>query len=201
MAQGCILVTGEVDRTTEFERGIPASHQAWDGQHWGHDAEVIDDGALVVNLRGKGLVVITGCGHAGVVNIVRHAMRLAGVTQVAAVIGGFHLSGPAFEPIIGPTVAALVELGPGLIAPATAPAGALSTPWPAPSPRRGCRAAQVLPTTCGRRNSANVAFALSPEGSYGVCRYSPTGTSLSVVAITPGLTMATSSGSPSYLVR
>jgi 7,8-dihydropterin-6-yl-methyl-4-(beta-D-ribofuranosyl)aminobenzene 5'-phosphate synthase len=117
LAQGCILVTGEVDRTTEFERGMPASHQAWDGQHWGHDAEVIDDQALVVNLRGKGLVVITGCGHAGVVNIVRHAMRLAGVTQVAAVIGGFHLSGPAFEPIIGPTVAALVELGPGLIAP------------------------------------------------------------------------------------
>jgi len=70
-----------------------------------------------VNLRGKGLVVITGCGHAGVVNIARHAMRLTGVHKVAAILGGFHLSGPAFEPIIGPTIAALVEMGPDLIAP------------------------------------------------------------------------------------
>jgi 7,8-dihydropterin-6-yl-methyl-4-(beta-D-ribofuranosyl)aminobenzene 5'-phosphate synthase len=117
LAQGCILVTGEVDRTTEFERGMPAAHQAWHGQRWRHDAEVIDDQALVVNLRGKGLVVITGCGHAGVVNIARHAMRLTGVHQVAAILGGFHLGGPAFEPIIGPTIAALVEMGPDLIAP------------------------------------------------------------------------------------
>jgi 7,8-dihydropterin-6-yl-methyl-4-(beta-D-ribofuranosyl)aminobenzene 5'-phosphate synthase len=117
LAQGCILVSAEVDRTTEFERGMPAAHQAWDGQRWAHDAEVIDDQALVVNLRGKGLVVITGCGHAGVVNIVRHAMRLTGVQRVAAIIGGFHLSGPAFEPVIGPTIAALVEMGPALVVP------------------------------------------------------------------------------------
>jgi 7,8-dihydropterin-6-yl-methyl-4-(beta-D-ribofuranosyl)aminobenzene 5'-phosphate synthase len=117
LVEGSILVTGEVDRTTEFERGMPASHQAWDGQRWHHDAEVIDDQALVVNLRGKGLVVITGCGHAGIINIARHAMHLTGVHHVAAILGGFHLSGPAFEPIIGPTIAALVEMGPDLIVP------------------------------------------------------------------------------------
>jgi 7,8-dihydropterin-6-yl-methyl-4-(beta-D-ribofuranosyl)aminobenzene 5'-phosphate synthase len=117
LVEGSILVTGEIDRTTEFERGMPAAHQAWDGRHWHHDADVIDDQALVVNVSGKGLVVITGCGHAGVVNITRHAMRLTGVHQVEAIIGGFHLGGPAFEPIIGPTVAALVELGPELVVP------------------------------------------------------------------------------------
>jgi 7,8-dihydropterin-6-yl-methyl-4-(beta-D-ribofuranosyl)aminobenzene 5'-phosphate synthase len=65
----------------------------------------------------RGLVIITGCGHAGVVNIIRQAMRLTGVPRLLAVIGGFHLSGPAFEPVIEPTVAALTELAPELIAP------------------------------------------------------------------------------------
>ncbi|MEV7321964.1 MBL fold metallo-hydrolase [Streptomyces sp. NPDC093970] len=114
---GGILITGEVDRVTEFERGMPPAHQAWDGDGWRHDPTVIDDQALVVNVRGRGLVVVTGCGHAGVVNIVRHAMRLTGVGTLLALVGGFHLSGPAFEPVIGPTVAALTDLAPELIVP------------------------------------------------------------------------------------
>jgi 7,8-dihydropterin-6-yl-methyl-4-(beta-D-ribofuranosyl)aminobenzene 5'-phosphate synthase len=114
---GGILITGEVDRVTEFERGMPPSHQAWDGHDWRHDPAVIDDQALVVNVRGRGLVVITGCAHAGVVNIIRQAMRLTGVSRLLAVIGGFHLTGPAFEPIIEPTVSALTELAPELIVP------------------------------------------------------------------------------------
>jgi 7,8-dihydropterin-6-yl-methyl-4-(beta-D-ribofuranosyl)aminobenzene 5'-phosphate synthase len=114
---GGILITGEVDRVTEFERGMPPAHQAWDGHAWQHDPVVIDDQALVVNVRGRGLVVVTGCAHAGVVNIVRHAMRLTGVSRLLAVIGGFHLSGPYFEPIIKQTVTALADLAPELIAP------------------------------------------------------------------------------------
>jgi 7,8-dihydropterin-6-yl-methyl-4-(beta-D-ribofuranosyl)aminobenzene 5'-phosphate synthase len=114
---GGILITGEVDRVTEFEHGMPPSHQAWDGHRWQPDPAVIDDQALVVNVRGRGLVIVTGCGHAGVVNIIRQAMRLTGVGRVLAVIGGFHLSGPAFEPVIGPTVTALTGLAPALIAP------------------------------------------------------------------------------------
>jgi 7,8-dihydropterin-6-yl-methyl-4-(beta-D-ribofuranosyl)aminobenzene 5'-phosphate synthase len=114
---GGILITGEVDRVTEFEHGMPPQHQAWDGHGWQHDPTVIDDQALVVNVRGRGLVIVTGCGHAGVVNIIRHAMRLTGVSRLLAVIGGFHLSGPAFEPVIEPTVAALTDLAPELIVP------------------------------------------------------------------------------------
>jgi 7,8-dihydropterin-6-yl-methyl-4-(beta-D-ribofuranosyl)aminobenzene 5'-phosphate synthase len=117
LAGGSILITGEVDRTTEFERGMPPPHQAWDGTQWRHDAAVVDDQALVINVRGRGLVVVTGCGHAGVVNIARQALRLTGVDRLHALIGGFHLSGPAFEPIIEPTVAALTELAPALIVP------------------------------------------------------------------------------------
>jgi 7,8-dihydropterin-6-yl-methyl-4-(beta-D-ribofuranosyl)aminobenzene 5'-phosphate synthase len=112
-----VLITGEIDRTTEFERGMPPAHQAWTGSGWEPDPLVIDDQALVVHVRDRGLVVLTGCGHAGAVNIVRHAMRLTGVDRLHALIGGLHLGGPAFEPIIAPTVAAFTELAPDLVVP------------------------------------------------------------------------------------
>ncbi|MFE3168907.1 MBL fold metallo-hydrolase [Streptomyces sp. NPDC059224] len=117
LVDGSVLITGEVDRTTEFELGMPSGHQAWNGTRWEKDPLVIDDQALVVNLRGHGLVVLTGCGHAGLINILRQARRLTEVQQVHAVIGGLHLAGPAFEPVIAPTVAALKEIAPTLIAP------------------------------------------------------------------------------------
>jgi 7,8-dihydropterin-6-yl-methyl-4-(beta-D-ribofuranosyl)aminobenzene 5'-phosphate synthase len=118
MVDGSVLITGEVDRTTEFERGMPPPHQAWTGSGWEHDPLVQDDQALVVHVRDRGLVVLTGCGHAGAINIVRHAQRLTGVDRLGALVGGLHLSGPAFEPVIPPTVAALTELAPAMVVPA-----------------------------------------------------------------------------------
>jgi 7,8-dihydropterin-6-yl-methyl-4-(beta-D-ribofuranosyl)aminobenzene 5'-phosphate synthase len=117
LVDGCVLITGEIDRTTDYERGMPAPHQAWDGTDWRHDPLVLDDQALVVHVRGRGLVVLTGCGHGGAVNTVRHAMRLTGVDRLHALLGGLHLGGPAFEPIIAPTVQALTDLAPDLLAP------------------------------------------------------------------------------------
>ncbi|MDQ4117810.1 MAG: MBL fold metallo-hydrolase [Actinomycetota bacterium] len=117
LVDDCVLVTGEVDRTTEYERGMPPPHQAWTGRDWQHDPTVIDDQALVVHVRGRGLFVITGCGHAGAVNIVRQAVRLTGVDRLHGLVGGLHLGGPAFEPVIPPTIAALTELDPALIVP------------------------------------------------------------------------------------
>ena len=118
LVDGCVLITGEVDRTTEFERGMPPPHQAWTGTGWEHDPLVHDDQALVVHVRDLGLVVLTGCGHAGAVNIVRHAQRLTGVDRLYALLGGLHLSGKAFEPVIPPTIAALTELAPAMVVPA-----------------------------------------------------------------------------------
>ena len=74
---------------------------------WEPDPLILDDQALVVNVRGRGLVVLTGCGHAGAVNLCRYAMRLTGADRLSGLFGGFHLGGPTFEPIIEPTVAAL----------------------------------------------------------------------------------------------
>lgn len=117
LLDGSVLITGEVDRTTEFETGMPF-HEAHRDGRWEPDPWILDDQALVVNIRGRGLLVLTGCGHAGAINIVRHAQRLTGVDTLAAILGGFHLSGPAFESVIGPTVDALVALNPGLVVPA-----------------------------------------------------------------------------------
>jgi 7,8-dihydropterin-6-yl-methyl-4-(beta-D-ribofuranosyl)aminobenzene 5'-phosphate synthase len=117
LLDGSVLVTGEVDRTTPFETGF-MGHEAEVHGNWEPDPLILDDQAIVMLLDGRGLVVLTGCGHAGIVNVVRQAQRLTGETDVAAVIGGFHLSGPMFEPIIEPTVAAFDDLQPELLMPA-----------------------------------------------------------------------------------
>ena len=112
-----VLITGEVDRVTGFEKGF-AIHQAWRGQSWEPDPLILDDQALIAHVAGRGLVVLTGCGHAGIINICRYAQRLTGVDKLHAVIGGFHLAGPLFEPVIGDTVSALEQLAPEVIVPA-----------------------------------------------------------------------------------
>jgi 7,8-dihydropterin-6-yl-methyl-4-(beta-D-ribofuranosyl)aminobenzene 5'-phosphate synthase len=114
---GSVLITGEVDRTTDFEVGMPF-HEAEREDGWEPDPLILDDQALIVHVRGRGLVVLTGCGHAGAVNICRHARRLTGVGRLAGLVGGLHLTGPAFEPIIEPTVSALRELAPEVVVPA-----------------------------------------------------------------------------------
>jgi 7,8-dihydropterin-6-yl-methyl-4-(beta-D-ribofuranosyl)aminobenzene 5'-phosphate synthase len=112
-----VLITGEIDRTTDFEHGMPPSHQAWTGASWEPDPLILDDQALVVRLRGHGLVLLTGCGHAGAINIIRHAQRLTATPKLHALLGGLHLSGPAFEPVIQPTVSALIDINPELVVP------------------------------------------------------------------------------------
>lgn len=116
LLDGSLLITGEVERTTEFERGFPVQQAFREGQ-WQPDPLILDDQALVANVRDKGLVVLTGCGHAGLVNTLRYASKLTGVDRLYAVIGGFHLNGPLFEPIIPDTCAALAELAPEVVVP------------------------------------------------------------------------------------
>jgi 7,8-dihydropterin-6-yl-methyl-4-(beta-D-ribofuranosyl)aminobenzene 5'-phosphate synthase len=112
-----VLITGEVDRTTGFEQGFPI-HEARRNGSWEPDPLILDDQALVLHVRGKGLVVLTGCGHAGIINICRYAQRLTGTSDMHAVIGGFHLNGPLFEPIIADTVEAFGQVAPDVLVPA-----------------------------------------------------------------------------------
>ncbi|HSH69890.1 MAG TPA: MBL fold metallo-hydrolase [Deferrisomatales bacterium] len=107
--------TGEVARETPFEKGLPGALRERDGQLVPDLME--DDLAVVLHLAGKGLVVISGCAHAGIVNTVHCAQRLTGVDEVYAVLGGFHLGGPAFADALGPTVDALRDLHPEVLVP------------------------------------------------------------------------------------
>jgi 7,8-dihydropterin-6-yl-methyl-4-(beta-D-ribofuranosyl)aminobenzene 5'-phosphate synthase len=117
LLDGSLLVTGEVDRTTEFETGFPG-HEAHRHGAWEPDPLILDDQALVAMLRGHGLAVLTGCGHSGIVNILRYVRKLTGEQRIHAVIGGFHPSGRAFEPIIEPTCEALDEFSADYLVPA-----------------------------------------------------------------------------------
>jgi len=112
-----VLITGEVPRVSGYEPGFPVQ-QAWLEGHWEPDPLVLDDQALIVNVRDKGLVVITGCGHAGVVNIGRYARALTGGQPLHALMGGFHLNGPRFEPLIPRVLEDLAALAPAALIPA-----------------------------------------------------------------------------------
>jgi 7,8-dihydropterin-6-yl-methyl-4-(beta-D-ribofuranosyl)aminobenzene 5'-phosphate synthase len=114
---GSVLITGEVPRVTGYEPGFPPQ-QAWLGGGWEPDPLVLDDQALILDVAGKGLVVLTGCGHAGVVNTARYAQALTGGRQLHAIVGGFHLNGPLFEPLIPRVLDDLAALGPDWLFPA-----------------------------------------------------------------------------------
>ncbi len=117
LLDGSVLITGEVPRITGYEPGFPPQ-QAWLDGKWEPDPLVLDDQALIVSVAGKGLVVITGCGHAGVVNICRYATRLTGGQPLYALVGGFHLNGPLFEPLIPQVLDDLADLNPSVLVPA-----------------------------------------------------------------------------------
>ena len=77
-----------------------------------------EDSAIVAHVREKGLVILSGCAHAGIVNTVSYAQEVTGIGQIYVVMGGFHLSGSDFEPIIVPTTEALKSMDPEFIVPA-----------------------------------------------------------------------------------
>jgi 7,8-dihydropterin-6-yl-methyl-4-(beta-D-ribofuranosyl)aminobenzene 5'-phosphate synthase len=115
LLDGDILFLGEIPRKTDFEKGDPRLFYQEDGVEKQED--FVDDTALVANLKGKGLVVLSGCAHSGIVNTVHYAREVSGVKDIHAVMGGFHLSGPSLAPVIPPTVKGLKEINPAYIIP------------------------------------------------------------------------------------
>lgn len=112
--EGHALLSGQIARRTDYELSSPSMRVQRDGQDI--QDELPGEQALVYHLRGKGLVVLTACGHAGVVNTVMHAREVTGVDEVHAVIGGFHLSGAPADRIAR-TVDDLIGIDPDIIVP------------------------------------------------------------------------------------
>jgi 7,8-dihydropterin-6-yl-methyl-4-(beta-D-ribofuranosyl)aminobenzene 5'-phosphate synthase len=115
-ADGMVCVTGEIPRKTSFETGY-LQHKAFVGGAWKSDPLIMDERAVAVNIKGKGLVVLSGCAHAGIINTVTYAQQITGTKKVYAVIGGFHLAGKTFEDRIQPTIDELQRINPKLIVP------------------------------------------------------------------------------------
>jgi 7,8-dihydropterin-6-yl-methyl-4-(beta-D-ribofuranosyl)aminobenzene 5'-phosphate synthase len=115
IAEDMVMVTGTIERITKFEKGMPNALVEIDGEI--EQDPIIDDQAIVINLTGKGLVIISGCAHAGIVNTAMFAQKITGEEKIYAVIGGFHLSGPFFEKIHDETIQELKKLNPEVIMP------------------------------------------------------------------------------------
>ncbi|MBU3932189.1 MAG: MBL fold metallo-hydrolase [Proteobacteria bacterium] len=112
---GDVLFLGEIPRRTEFEKGMPNAYFEEGVVEKKDDIE--DDTSLCMNLKGKGLIVLSGCAHSGIVNTVRYAREATGVEAVHVIMGGFHLNGPVFEPIVGRTIEELRKINPRYIVP------------------------------------------------------------------------------------
>ena len=110
-----VLITGEVERQTGFEKGLPNALIERDGQL--EVDPIADDQSLVIHLKEKGLVVISGCSHAGIINTVLQAKKMTGLQRVHGILGGFHLIGPSSEPLLESTVEELVKMEPKVLVP------------------------------------------------------------------------------------
>ncbi|HWP34463.1 MAG TPA: MBL fold metallo-hydrolase [Thermodesulfobacteriota bacterium] len=132
---GHAFTTGQIPRLTDFERP-PAAARLVAGPpdsmcapaHFATTKVEARPGELVPDLflgehatafhvKGRGLVVITSCGHAGVINSVRQAQKVSGVEKVHAIVGGFHLA-PAPDEVVAKTVEAFKAIDPDYIIPA-----------------------------------------------------------------------------------
>jgi 7,8-dihydropterin-6-yl-methyl-4-(beta-D-ribofuranosyl)aminobenzene 5'-phosphate synthase len=106
---------GHIPRTTAFETGAPNLFCEIDGQERPDTFD--DDSAVVFNVRDRGLVVVSGCAHSGIVNTVAYARQVTGIDKVMAIMGGFHLGGMDLETVVKPTVDALKAFDPTYIIP------------------------------------------------------------------------------------
>ena len=110
------LVIGEIPRTNNFEKGLPNHYSEVNGK-MEPEPVIKDDQTIVFNIKDKGLVIITGCGHSGIINTINYAKELTGQDKIYAVMGGRHLSGGIYESIIPRTVNELERLKPRFIIP------------------------------------------------------------------------------------
>jgi len=104
-----LMTTGEVDRVTDFEEVGIALYTVEEGKI--QNDTMIDDISVAARVEGKGLVIITGCSHAGIVNIVKQAVAISKTEKVHGIIGGFHLIDASVDRI-QKTARALKEYNP-----------------------------------------------------------------------------------------
>jgi 7,8-dihydropterin-6-yl-methyl-4-(beta-D-ribofuranosyl)aminobenzene 5'-phosphate synthase len=134
---GHAFTSGQIPRRTEFEKGLPGARLdvgpsdsgCAASMHFaptelkvesGEDGLVVDtfrgEIATAYNVKERGLVVISSCGHAGIVNTVRHVQAATGIEKIHAIAGGFHLA-PAPDEVVARTVEEFRRIDPDYILP------------------------------------------------------------------------------------
>lgn len=116
-----LLITGEIPREKPFEKGFPIQYVENSGNNeldLTPDPLVKDDQALVINIKNKGLLILTACGHSGIINTINYAKKITGINKIHAVLGGFHLpAGGIYDEAIEPTLKELKKTNPDYIIP------------------------------------------------------------------------------------
>ena len=91
-----LVFLGEIPRQFSFERTDPGKRMIHRPDGKNEPDEMLDDSALAYR-SDEGLVIITGCSHAGICNITEYAREVCGEQKVRDIIGGFHLISPGPE--------------------------------------------------------------------------------------------------------
>jgi len=102
----------------------------------------LNEHATCFHLKDRGLIVISSCGHSGIVNSTRQAMKVSGIDKVHAIVGGFHLF-PADEAYLKQTVVELGKLNPDVLIPMHCSGPGLMASL------RNMMPAQLVPSTTG----------------------------------------------------
>ena len=95
--QGC-WTTGYIPRRSFEKSGRPTQLLYRNISEFLPD-DMDDDQAIVINVKNKGLIVLSGCAHSGIVNTIEHAKDFSGIDTVYSIVGGFHLASAEDEEI------------------------------------------------------------------------------------------------------
>jgi 7,8-dihydropterin-6-yl-methyl-4-(beta-D-ribofuranosyl)aminobenzene 5'-phosphate synthase len=110
-----VLTSGEIKRVTSFEKITWKNITVVNGKQMKDN--VLDDQALFINVEGRGVLVLSGCAHAGIINTLQSALDVTETKKLYGFIGGTHLIRPK-ENRLGETVRKLKEFDLQLISPA-----------------------------------------------------------------------------------
>jgi 7,8-dihydropterin-6-yl-methyl-4-(beta-D-ribofuranosyl)aminobenzene 5'-phosphate synthase len=114
---GSFYASGAIERRTPYETGLAAHYSIRDGKVE-HDPLIMDERFVACEIRGRGVVVLSACSHAGVVNACLAAKDAFAGAPIALIAGGFHLAGKKMEERIDATVRDLAEsVRPDVVAP------------------------------------------------------------------------------------
>jgi len=100
-----LMLSGEIPRLTEYEKGVK---KLLIKTNEGYTQDPILDDQTLVATTEKGLVIILGCSHSGMINIINHIIDKTGQSHIRTIIGGTHL-GPASKETVEKTIQTLKQ--------------------------------------------------------------------------------------------